>query len=289
MIISASYRTDVPAFYGEWFLNRLKAGRVSWRNPYGGGLHHLELTPESVDGFVFWSRNPTPFQFALEQVAARGWPFVMQVTITGYPRALETSVPVPEKVIDTLKSIRAAYGPRCLVWRYDPVFLSDLTPPAFHRDQVARLADLLSGVVDEAVLSFAQIYAKTRRNSDRAAVRHGFGWRDPEAPEKRALLTELSAILGARGLKASLCSQPDLLTPGLIPARCGDAERLADQAGHPIAARMKGNRKGCLCAESRDIGRYDTCPHGCVYCYAVNTASLAKQRHQAHDPLAEAL
>lgn len=289
MIVSASYRSDIPAFYGEWFLNRLQAGRVAWRNPYGGGLHYLDLTPETVDGFVFWTRNPTPFLPALHQVARRGWPFVMQVTITGYPRALETSVPPPEKVVEALRSIVQSFGPRRLVWRYDPVFVSDLTPPAFHRRQVAHLAELLAGLVDEAVLSFAQIYAKTRRNSDQAADRHGFSWRDPGAKEKHELLADLGALLRARGIRPSLCTQPDLLGDGLVPARCIDVGRLSDVAGRPIPARTKGNRVGCLCAESRDIGRYDTCPHGCVYCYAVSAPANAKARHRVHDPLAEAL
>lgn len=289
MIVSASYRTDIPAFYGDWFLQRLRAGHVAWRNPYGGGLHKLDLAPDRVDGFVFWTRNPAPFLPALEEVARRGWPFVVQATVTGYPRALEASVPPPQRVAETLRVIADRFGPRTVVWRYDPVFVTELTPPAFHSRQFTRLADLLAGVSDEVVFSFAQIYAKTRRNSDRAARRHGFSWWDPPQSEKQDLLGQLAAQARSQGMQPSLCSQPELLSEGLAPARCIDVERLSDVAGRPINARTKGNRTGCLCAESRDIGAYDGCPHGCVYCYAVSSPAAAKRRHAAHDPAAEAL
>ncbi|WP_366555764.1 DUF1848 domain-containing protein [Aquibaculum sediminis] len=289
MIVSASYRSDIPAFYGQWFLERLRAGEVSWRNPYSGAVYRLPLTREAVEGFVFWTRNPAPFLPVLEQLAEAGWPFVLQVTMTGYPRALEASVPAPERVLPALQEIRRRYGPHCLVWRYDPVFLSDLTPPDFHRTQLAELADRFGGLSDEVVLSFAQIYAKTRRNSDAAARRHGFDWSDPPVAEKQALLGELAHIAHDRGLRPTLCSQPDLLGAGLESARCIDAGRLSAVAGRRIAARKKGNRPGCLCAESRDIGAYDTCPHGCVYCYAVRAPQQAKAKHAAQDPKAELL
>jgi hypothetical protein len=147
----------------------------------------------------------------------------------------------------------------------------------------------MAGAVDEVVLSFTQIYAKTRVNMGRAAERHGFSWRDPDDGEKRALLAELAGIATEFGLRPSLCAQPALLSPGLEAARCIDAGRLSDVAGRPVMARTKGNRPGCLCAESRDIGAYDSCPHGCVYCYAVRRPEAAKRRHSAHDPDSEVL
>ncbi len=284
MIISASYRTDIPAFYGEWFEKRLAAGFCRVVNPYGGRIVELALTPEAVAGFVFWTRNPGPFRTALAEVAERGFPFVVQVSATGYPRALEASVLAPEHAVARVEEIRRHYGPRAAVWRYDPVLITSLTPPAWHRRNFAALARRFAGKVDEVVFSFAQIYAKTRSNLNRAAGRHDFTWDDPPETDKRALLAELAGIARDLGLKPTLCAQPELLSSGLEPARCIDAERLSDIAGRPIAARAKGNRPGCLCAESRDIGAYDTCPHGCTYCYAVRRTELAKQNHRAHDP-----
>ena len=152
------------------------------------------------------------------------------------------------------------------------------------RETFARLARDLAACTDEVVLSFVQVYAKTRANSDRAARRFGFTWWDPEAEEKRALLRELADIARNAGLSASLCAQPELLGPGLVEARCIDAARLSDVAGRPVAAKTKGNRPGCRCARASDVGAYDTCPHGCVYCYAVRRPELAKKRYRAHQP-----
>jgi hypothetical protein len=289
MIVSASYRSDIPAFYGDWFRRRLRAGVCRVANPYGGPAYRVDLTPAAVDGFVFWTRNAAPFRAALAEVAARGLPFVVQYSVTGYPRALEASVPRPEAAVAEIRALAARYGPRAVVWRYDPVLLSSLTPAAWHRANFTRLAAALRGACDEVVLSFAQIYAKTRSNTARAAARHGFAWHDPEAEEKRALLRELAGLAAEQGLSARLCAQPELLAPGLAPAACVDAGRLSDVAGRAVAARQKGNRPGCLCAESRDIGAYDSCPHGCVYCYAVRRPELAKRRFRAHDPAADSL
>jgi len=103
------------------------------------------------------------------------------------------------------------------------------------------------------------------------------------------LLDRLAAVALDQGMAPTLCSQPELLGPGLGEARCIDAERLADVAQRPIAARESGNRPGCRCALSRDIGAYDTCPHGCVYCYAVADRDRAVANFREHDPEAEML
>lgn len=280
MIISASYKTDIPAFYRSWFEARLAAGTVRVVNPWGGGVFEVPLDRASVDGFVFWTRNVEPFLPTLDRLQAAGWPFIVQMTVTGYPRVLERSVIGLDRAIGQLRTLAGRYGARSAVWRYDPVLITDATPEQFHLAQITRLAAALSGTIDEATLSFATIYRKTRANLDRA----GIAWRDPEAEEKRTLLKTLSERIADHGIKPTLCAQPDLLAEGLEAAACIDAARLSDVAGQLIGARVKGNRPGCLCAESRDIGAYDTCPHGCVYCYAVSRPETAKRRHQAHDP-----
>ena len=140
------------------------------------------------------------------------------------------------------------------------------------------------------VLSFLQPYRKTARNLDAAASLHGFDWRDPPLDEKRELLADLAAIAADAGMTPTLCTQPHLLdVPGVSAARCIDMKRLSDIAGRPVAGRRKGNRPGCDCAESRDIGDYDTCTQGCAYCYAVNSRASAQRRLKAHDPEGELL
>jgi hypothetical protein len=289
MIISASYRTDIPAFYGPWFMNRLEAGFCSVLNPYSGKPYRVDLSPEAVSGFVFWTRNILPFRLALESIVRRGTPFVVSYTITNYPRALEVATIEAERAIAAVHELSRLYGPRTVVWRYDPILASTLTDGNWHRKNFTQLAAKLTGAVDEVCISFAQIYKKTERNLSAAARLHGFSWRDPKPEEKMRLADELAVTARQYGMKLTLCSQPDLLGGGYQAARCIDTERLSDVAGRSISAKLKGNRPGCGCYESRDIGDYGSCPHGCVYCYAVERRALAKRRFAAHDPTNEFL
>jgi hypothetical protein len=290
MIVSASYRTDIPAFYGKWFLNRLRAGYCMVTNPYGGPPYRVSLRREDVDGFVFWTKHIGPFWRALREVQSQGYPFIVQHTINGYPRALESRVADARRIAESARRVADAYGPAVLVWRYDPILLTSLTPSDWHRARFARLAELLDGATDEVVLSFTQVYQKTRRNLAHAATAHGFTWAAHEhatSDDIRQLIADLAASARARGMTTSLCSQPEYAVAGVTAeARCVDAVRLARVASRPLteAPRLKGNRAGCGCYESRDIGAYDTCPHGCVYCYAVRDRDLALRRYQAHDP-----
>jgi hypothetical protein len=292
VIVSASYRTDIPAFYGSWFLRRLEAGFCRVANPYGGGDYEVSLAPHAVDGFVLWTRNLRPLLPHLDAVRQVA-PFIVQFTVTGYPRPLERSVIAADEAVAQLREVRRRYGARAGVWRYDPIVFTADTDAAAHLAGFAALARALAAVVDEVVLSVVHPYRKTRRNLDRAALRHGFAWRDPPAEEKRELLLGLAAIAREQGMAATLCSQPELLAPGIAgtlgEARCIDDRRLADVAQRPIAAREAGNRPGCRCALSRDIGAYDTCPHGCVYCYAVADQGRAVTNFREHDPAATRL
>lgn len=288
MIVSASYRTDIPAFYARWFLRRLKAGHGIVANPYGSGTYNVSLRPGEVDGFVFWTRNIGPLLPHLDAVRQLA-PFVVQFTVTGYPRALETSVIPPDDAVAQLCELRRQFGPRVAVWRYDPVVFAGDLDVAAHLAEFATLARALSGTVDEVVLSVVHPYRKTRRNLDRAATRHGFAWHDPPPDEKRDLLRRLGAIAREHGMVPTLCSQPDLLASGLGEASCVDAERLGDVGQCPVNARRGGNRPGCRCAELRDIGAYDTCPHGCIYCYAVTDRDRAVANFRRHDPEAARL
>jgi hypothetical protein len=278
MIISASYRSDIPAFHGDWFLASLAAGEVAVANPYSQRHYRVDLRPDAVEGYVFWTRNARPFARGLAAVAAQGRPFVVQYTVLGYPRAIDANVIDPRLAIDNARALAEAYGARVVVWRYDPILLTPATELDWHRANFARLADALAGTTDEVVVSFAQLYAKSARNLAKA----GIAWRVPDLAEQAALVTDLGVIAVARGMTLSLCTQPELAAAADTPAaRCIDAARLSDIAGRPVAAAPKGNRPGCLCAASRDIGGYDSCVHGCRYCYAVSDHEAARRRLRA--------
>lgn len=291
MIVSASYKTDIPAFYAEWFRNRLQAGYCKMVNAYNRAQQRtVSLRAEDVDAFVFWTKNIGPFRPALAEVAARGVPFIVHLTLNPYPRQLEPALPAAQRRVEQVRWLARAYGPRVVVWRYDPILFSELTPLGYHLAEFSALADQLAGSVDEVVVKFANLYRKTTRNLHRASRSEGFAWWDPPAEEKCELLSELGAIARARGLRLRLCSQPELLVAEVEPSVCVDPIRLADVAGRPVSAVARGVRPGCRCAAAIDIGEYDTCPHGCVYCYAVEAQERAvTQLRQKHDPTAEYL
>jgi Domain of unknown function (DUF1848). len=289
VIVSASYRTDIPTFYGEWFLRRLAAGYCLVRNPYNGEFSRVSLERPGCEGFVFWTKNAATFLPALEEVAGRGFPFVVQYTVNGYPRALEWSVTNAQRSVGLMQEIAARYSPLALVWRYDPVLFSTLTPATFHEENFGRLAEKLRGATDEVVISFAQIYRKTRANLDAAGRIAGFAWDAPGFETKSALAAKLSRLAADCGMRLSICAQREFLQPGVEDAACIDLERLSRLAGYRIRAPRRAHRPACGCWASRDIGAYDTCPHGCVYCYAVQTRARARRVFRQHNPEAESL
>jgi hypothetical protein len=289
VIISASYKTDIPAFYGEWFMNRLNAGYCLMRNPYNGKLSRIDLTRAAVDGFVFWTKNLGPFLPHLREIHHRSFPFMIQYTINGYPRELEVSVIESQKAADQVRQVCEQYGFNTVVWRYDTILISSLTPVEFHIENFARITSSLRGYTNECVISFAQIYRKTRRNLDRAAAAECFSWREPAPQERKALLRTLLELTKVNDMALTICSQPEFIGNGVEEARCIDALRFSQIAGRTVEARLKGMRESCGCYQSKDIGDYDTCPHGCVYCYAVQNRELAKRRYAHHDPKGESL
>lgn len=265
-------------------MNRLSEGFCHMVNPYNRHAYRIDLSLESVDAFVFWTKNIGPFMGSLEKIRDLGYPFMVQHTINGYPRKLETSVVNSERSIRYVKQISDTYGPRVPVWRYDPVVFTSETPLDFHRTNFENFASALEGYTDEVVVSFAQVYKKTKSNLDKASAAQEFVWNDPTDEVKLGLAIEFGQMAKARGMQLTICSQDQFLSPGVEATKCVDAERLSGIAGLELDSKVKGNRPECGCYESRDIGEYDTCPHGCVYCYAVRTPELAKARFKEHDP-----
>jgi hypothetical protein len=271
-VISASRRTDIPAFYTPWLLARLRAGLCHVDSPYGGGVRRVDLRPEAVRALVLWTRNPAPLLPHLDALAA--YPSYAMVTITGYPRALEPAAPTEADAVAAFRRLAEAWGPSRVHWRYDPVLLSAETPAAVHRANVARLAAALAGHTARCIVSFTDFYAKTRRNLA------GVAYTDPDADARSALAAELAEIAAGHGIAMHACCEAGLPLPG---AHCVDASLIA--ALSPGAALATApSRAGCGCAASVDIGAYDTCAHGCRYCYATSAPAAALRRRAEHDP-----
>jgi hypothetical protein len=291
MIVSASRRTDIPAFYGDWFLNRLKAGYCSTLNSYNEKVSTVSLKREDVDGFVFWTKNLVPFMDKLETIRQMGYPFYVLYTINKYPQALEPNVVPAERSIKCLKDVAVKYGPRAAVWRYDPIIFTSITQRESHIQNFEEIAKELDGSTDEVVISFAQIhnYKTVLRNLNSASNEHGFTWEDPSDEIKLDLAKELADIAKSYDMKLNICCQPQFTPHGVGKAHCVDIRRLSDIAGYSIQAEPKGTRKGCGCYASTDIGCYATCAHGCVYCYASWNHDQARQNYLKHDPNSESL
>ena len=243
---------------------------------------------DDVDGIVFWTKNFRPFMRYLPELTGSHIPFIIQYTINGYPQSMEHHVVESAKSIETVRELSDRFGHRCVVWRYDTIIFSRETPRDFHLENFQALARDLKGATDEVVISFLQLYQKTAINLNKMVENTGNQWWEPHVEEKRLLAIELNEIAMSAGITLTLCSQPEILTD-LPASRCIDSKRIADVAGRKIQAKTLGKRPGCECAASRDIGDYDTCPHGCVYCYAVRSHNLAVQRFKRHDPESEFL
>ena len=288
MIISASYKTDIPAFYGDWFLKRLNVGYCKVRNPYGGKPSTVSLQRPDVDGFVFWTKNLGPFLDKLSIVHDRSYPFVVLYTITQYPRCLEPAVVSTSTAVVHMQTIASLYGPEVAVWRYDPIVFTSQTPFDWHVENFRQLAQSLRGATNEVITSYVNFYDKTIKNLSLAAEQFQFSWTRPLEEEKRKLIRELFRLAKETGMRLTLCCHPEY-EDEVQGARCADTARFARVTGQSVNAKLRPKRKGCGCYESRDIGDYNTCAHGCVYCYAVRNRELAQQRHKIHDPTWEFL
>ncbi|MCC7494523.1 MAG: DUF1848 domain-containing protein [Fimbriimonadaceae bacterium] len=284
MIVSASYRTDIPAYYSRWFERRYQAGFCLVPNPFDSGLRRVALHAPEVQGFVFWTRNSAPFMPVLQRLRADGLPCVVQYSLTAYPRALESHGAAPERATALCREVVDCCGAGSLVWRYDPLLVTSLTPPAWHLANFARLAGALSGIADEVVVSFTHFYRKTSSQLRAGGLANGFTFEDPALEAKRELLLQLADLARQEGLRLTVCAQRELLCAGLDDAACIDLARLERLAGKSLLLPRRPHRDRCGCFASVDIGVYDTCPTGCLYCYANRSRAAAEKRRREHRP-----
>ena len=164
MIISASRRTDIPAFYAEWMVRRLKEGYCTVANPFNRNqVTRISLKPEDVDAIVFWTRNPRPLMPYLDELDSRGYRYYFQFTILGYPREIDPKSPAAETAVTTFRELTERLGPRRVIWRYDPIVFTGITPPAFHQENFGRLAEALSGYTRRVVVSIVDMYRKIEK------------------------------------------------------------------------------------------------------------------------------
>ena len=287
MIISASRRSDIPAFFGEWFVHRLHAGEVLVRNPMQPKqVSRISLSQDNVDAIVFWTKNPASFLSRLPEIDRLGYAYYFLFTLNPYDVAIEPGVEDKRLVIEVFKQLSRRIGPEKVVWRYDPVIISDLYTPAWHRVSFDRLAEELSGYTERCIISFFDDYRKVRTRM------RTIGYTIPD----KVLMEEIAGMFAdsanRNGISLYTCSQDvDMSQYGIMHSSCIDSDLVGRITGRQMTGRKKDSRQRstCGCVESRDIGSYNTCTHGCLYCYAVSSQEKACIAHQHYDPFSPML
>lgn len=280
MIISASRRTDVPAYYSDWLFCRLKAGYAYVRNPMNPRrISKVSLSPDVVDGIVFWTKNPTPMLSRLDEL--RDYTYYFQFTLTPYGADVEKNVSSKSDVIiPAFQRLSSQIGKERVVWRYDPILLSDKYTMQYHIKYFRVLCDMLADYTEKCTVSFLDMY----RNMERRTAPLGIN--PPTAEQAEELAVRFSEIAGEHGIYIDTCAENlELGKYGVRHASCIDRHRLERIGNYRLdIVRDKNQRSACGCVSSIDIGAYNTCMNGCVYCYANFNETIVRDNCVEHDP-----
>lgn len=277
MILNTGNRTDIPAFYSKWFYRRISEGFVFARNPYNPQqVTRYLLDPEVVDCITFCTKNPEPMLSGLSRLD--GFRQFWAVTITPYGRDIEPYVPPAEQVIDSFRRLSEKVGPDAVSWRYDPIIISEDYSLEFHLAAFEKMAEALAGYTKQCVISFIDLYEKTKRNFPAA--------RSVSREERLQLGEAMVSIAADCGMVLKPCGEgEELAALGADCSGCQSAAVLEKAMGLPIDAPASAQtREGCSCILGSDIGAYNTCGHGCLYCYANYDRETVEYNMKHHDP-----
>lgn len=279
MIISASRRTDIPAFYSDWFFNRLKDGYVMVRNPMNyHQVSKISLSTDVVDCIVFWTKNPAKMLSKLPLL--KDYKYYFQFTLNAYGQELEVNVPNKHEVIQTFRQLSERIGKEKVIWRYDPIFFTDKIDEDYHYKHFDFLAKSLEDYTKKCVISFLDLYKNTKNNLKLVEM-------TPIASDQAKLIAKnLADIAHSHGLSVESCAEDiDLSDVGIQSGKCIDDNLISEVIGVPITVdKDKTQRAECGCAASIDIGAYNTCNHNCLYCYANFNNKAVEQNCGAHNP-----
>lgn len=277
MIINTGQRTDIPAFYAEWFANRLREGFVCVRNPYNPSrVSRYRLDPAVVDAICFCTKNPAPMFPYMDLLHQYGQ--LWFVTITPYGRDIEPNVPDKHRVLDDFRKLSGLVGSNAIVWRYDPILLSERYTIDYHIRAFGQMASALDGYTQSVVISFIDLYPKVRKNFPEA--------KEVGKEQRLSLGRELIRIAASHGMTVKPCAEGDELA--VYGADCGGCTRISDYekaiSKRLTAPKVKGARTACACYLACDIGAYNTCRHLCRYCYANAEPAKVLSLSHLHDP-----
>ncbi|MGE5344299.1 MAG: DUF1848 domain-containing protein [Candidatus Omnitrophota bacterium] len=279
MIVSVSRRTDIPAFYTPWFWRRLDEGFALVQNPMNPKMiRRVSLAPKDVDCLVFWTKNPRPLMRDLDRLDRYGYYFLF--TITPYGPEMERELPPKEEIMDTFIELSERIGKERVIWRYDPILLTDEITLAFHRTHFRNMAYRLRSHTERCIVSFLDMYQKCERNLK------GFRIKTLAPDDMVRFIRILHEISAEFGMEMVTCGEDtDFSSMGVFPGKCIDDRLIERIGGSPLTVRKDTNqRKACHCVESVDIGAYHSCGHGCRYCYANADDAGVRKNMARHDP-----
>lgn len=281
MILSVSRRTDIPSFYSEWFMNRLKEGYIQTRNPFNPNqVSRIEVTPDKVDCIVFWTKDPLSMMDKLNILDALGYHYYFQFTLTPYGRELERNLRDKTEIIDTFRSLSDRLGKERVFWRYDPIILNSRITQEYHKEHFEKLCSKLAAYTSSCTISFVDLYKRLAKPAKENIIR------EIGNEEMLSLAKAFAEISGRYGMEIrACCENTDFSTFGIKPAACIDKDAVERICGHSIEFKKdKNQRPGCGCVKSVDIGAYNTCRNGCIYCYANHSeASILKNCARHHE------
>ena len=321
IIVSASRSTDIPAFYADWFFHRLKVGYSAWTNPFNGVKSYVSY--QDTRFIVFWSKNPRPLLQHLDYLKERNIGCYIQYTLNDYEKeGLERGVPKLSERVDTFKLLVDKLGKGRVIWRFDPLLLTDDISIDALLTKIERIGDQLQGYTEKLVFSYADIlsYRKVKANLEKSHIPY-HEWTEPQMLEFAERLAELNnkwgytlATCGEKvdllqfGIEHNHCVDDALIIrfayedkklmdflkvktfPMPVPNLFGESDSLPEDAiilpNNTYAThgdnRDKGQRLFCGCIVSKDIGEYNTCPHLCEYCYANSSKEIAVRNWKEH-------
>lgn len=280
MIISASRRTDIPTYYSDWLFNRLREEFVYVRNPMN--IHQvgkISLSPDVVDGIVFWTKNPVPMLERLSELDKYNYYF--QFTLTVYGRDVEPNIPSKnEIIIPAFQKLSKEIGREKVIWRYDPIFFNEKYTMDYHCKYFRVLAAKLGEYTEKCTVSFLDLYRNTVRNTQPLKIQ------TESKDQQMELMEKFAEIAKEYGLHIDTCSEGiELAKFGIGHACCIDKERFERIGKCKLAVdKDKNQRAECGCVSSIDIGTYNTCKNGCLYCYANYSHSTVVKNTQIHNP-----
>lgn len=282
MILFVSGRCDIPAFYSRWFYQRLKEGVVDVRNPFNPHqISRIYLNEQNIDAILFCTKNPIPMMDRLDEIA---FPYLFHITITPYHTDIEAGIHSKKDIIEAVKKLSLKLGKDRVIIRYDPILLSPHYTVEYHQRAFEKMCVELSGYVNRIVISFVDMYKNTRQNMARMKLK--------EMDEED--MKQVAAVLGEIGLRYHMqiqtCAEGvDLEKYHIKKGLCVDPRELEKLIGYPLEPKGKGIRETCSCYPTVDIGDYNCCAHGCLYCYANYDSGKIQERMKLHDPYSSIL